>query len=63
MRIVGDAGRMHVFVHLHTIGVQVGDTVTAFQQIGTVNNSGNSMGDHLHYTIWRDSSRTELLDP
>ncbi len=63
VRIVDDAGRMHVFVHLHTVDVQVGDTVTAFQRIGTANNSGNSRGDHLHYTIWRDSSRTELLNP
>jgi hypothetical protein len=63
VRIVDSAGREHVFLHLHTVGVEVGDTVTAFQQIGTANNSGNSRGDHLHYTIWRDSSRQQALDP
>lgn len=63
VRVVDSAGREHVFLHLHTVGVEVGDTVTAFQQIGTANNSGNSRGDHLHYTIWRNSSRQQALDP
>ncbi len=63
VRLEDSAGREHVFLHLHTVGVEVGDTVTAFQQIGTANNSGNSRGDHLHYTIWRNSSRQQALDP
>ncbi len=63
VRIVDLAGREHVFLHLHTVGVKEGAPVTAFQQIGTANNSGDSHGDHLHYTIWRDSSHQQLLDP
>ncbi len=63
VRIEDYAGREHVFLHLHTVGVEVGDLVTAFHPIGTANNSGNSRGDHLHYTIWRDSSRLRALDP
>ena len=63
VRIVDYAGREHVFLHLHTVTVGVGDLPTAFHAIGTANNTGNSRGDHLHYTIWRNSSRQQALDP
>uniref|UniRef100_A0A831Z0Q3 M23ase beta-sheet core domain-containing protein n=1 Tax=candidate division WWE3 bacterium TaxID=2053526 RepID=A0A831Z0Q3_UNCKA len=38
-----------VFAHLASISVGDGDRVTVGQQLGTVNNTGNSSGTHLHY--------------
>lgn len=37
------------YLHLHARHVAVGANVTAGQQIGTVGNTGNSDGDHLHF--------------
>ena len=42
------------YLHLHTVGVAVGDPLEAGQVVGTANNTGNSDGDHLHYTHWID---------
>jgi murein DD-endopeptidase MepM/ murein hydrolase activator NlpD len=36
------------------VDVAVGDQVVPGQVIGTANNTGNSFGDHLHYTHWID---------
>ncbi|KRT67335.1 MAG: Membrane-bound metallopeptidase, partial [candidate division WWE3 bacterium CSP1-7] len=38
-----------VFGHLATTSVKSGDQVTVGQQVGTVDNTGNSSGTHLHY--------------
>ncbi|MDF2847181.1 MAG: peptidase [Oerskovia sp.] len=37
------------YLHLHVRHVVVGTSVAAGQQIGTVGNTGNSEGDHLHF--------------
>jgi hypothetical protein len=38
-----------IFAHLASISVSSGDQVTVGQQVGTVDNTGNSSGTHLHY--------------
>lgn len=40
-----------VYAHLDSREVNKGDVVTAGQQIGTADNTGNSFGDHLHLTL------------
>lgn len=42
-------GSATLYAHMQTRGVNVGDTVTASQQIGTSNNTGLSSGPHLHF--------------
>ncbi len=64
--LVDDLGREHVWVHLQEVSNtnwKSGDRIQAGTVIGKANNSGNSRGDHLHYTIWATVARQKPLDP
>lgn len=45
------------YAHLYSVGVKKGQSVKAGQQIGVQGNTGNSYGVHLHYEVYRGSSR------
>jgi hypothetical protein len=45
------SGWRATFMHLKTVDVAAGDECDYGQVIGTVDNSGNSTGPHLHYQI------------
>lgn len=48
------------YAHLSAVGVAVGDTVAAGQQLGNVGSTGLSDGPHLHFEVRR---RGEAFDP
>lgn len=49
-----------IYAHLNRIYVNLGDHVTRGKTIGTLGNTGNSTGPHLHYEIYYGSA---AIDP
>ncbi|MDF2536710.1 MAG: hypothetical protein K0R18_2872 [Bacillales bacterium] len=49
-------GKLHIYGHLNSISVVVGQTVSKGQQIGTQGNTGKSYGSHLHYEVRKNAS-------
>lgn len=49
-----------LYAHLATVKVKRGERVTRGQVLGTVGNTGNSYGAHLHFEVRREKSR---IDP
>jgi murein DD-endopeptidase MepM/ murein hydrolase activator NlpD len=48
-----DAGRSHVYMHLHAPArVKAGELVGAGETLGSVGQSGNAWDCHLHFEIW-----------
>ena len=47
-----------IYAHLASIAVQDGQAVKAGQIIGQANNTGNSFGSHLHFTLKIDGEST-----
>jgi len=49
-----------LYSHLNKIKVHARDYVKSKQVIGTIGESGNSNGPHLHFEIWQNSN---IIDP
>ncbi|WP_406195686.1 LysM peptidoglycan-binding domain-containing M23 family metallopeptidase [Kitasatospora sp. NBC_01560] len=56
-------GKYAEYAHLSSIGVKIGQTVTAGQQIGLSGATGNVTGPHLHFEIRTGSEYGSDIDP
>lgn len=56
-------GNTHLYAHLDSIGVKVGDIVLAGDIIGTQGTTGRSTGSHLHYEVRIDGKLLQHIDP
>ncbi|MBQ2017783.1 MAG: M23 family metallopeptidase [Alphaproteobacteria bacterium] len=50
-----------VYMHMDTMDVKAGQTVSRGQKIGTAGNTGNSGGAHLHYAVRFDGVNVDPL--
>ena len=60
VRIEHEDGYSTLYAHLATVSVKLGDTVKQGQVIGTMGDSGNAYGIHLHFEVRKDNAR---IDP
>ncbi|MFJ9948766.1 peptidoglycan DD-metalloendopeptidase family protein [Kitasatospora sp. NPDC091207] len=56
-------GKYAQYAHLSSIGVKIGQTVTAGQQIGLSGATGNVTGPHLHFEVRTGSEYGSDIDP
>lgn len=55
--IVGHhSGYQTLYAHMHTILTTRGKYVTTNTKLGTVGNTGQSTGSHIHFTVYKNSS-------
>ena len=47
----GQFDRWHIFMHLDSIAVSEGDSISQGTSVGMIGNTGSSTGPHLHYQI------------
>jgi len=48
----GDSGEDYVYMHMSTVGVSVGDSVSAGGTVGEVGQTGDATACHLHFEEW-----------
>ncbi len=50
------------YAHQAEILVNVGDVVETGQRIGTIGNTGRSVGPHLHWEVWVNGIPVDPID-
>ncbi len=59
--VIGHGSYFTIYGHLDRYTVSCGQSVSAGQQIGTVGNTGNSTGPHLHFEV--HDANWNLINP
>jgi murein DD-endopeptidase MepM/ murein hydrolase activator NlpD len=62
---LGNGSLTEQYAHLDTIAVKSGDVIKTGQLIGTVGQTGNATGPHLHFALFKDDlfGGMSALDP
>lgn len=60
VKLQHDGGYFTLYAHLSSVEVRLGDTVPQGAIIGYMGDSGNAYGAHLHFEVFKGSSR---IDP
>lgn len=60
VRIEHEDGYSTLYAHLESVSVKLGESVKQGQTIGTMGDTGNAYGIHLHFEVRKNNSR---LDP
>jgi murein DD-endopeptidase MepM/ murein hydrolase activator NlpD len=63
IEVKGDDGKSYRFAHLQSLNVQQGAKVGGGQTIGTVDSTGNSTGDHLHFEVLDQAHGNAPVNP
>lgn len=61
VRIQLDDGTIHVYGHMESFSVQVGQRVKAGEQIAIIGNRGQSTGPHLHFEVHENGVKIDPL--
>lgn len=63
IEVKGDDGKNYRFAHLQQMDVQAGSKIGQGQQLGKVDSTGNSTGDHLHVEVMDAQHGNSLINP
>ncbi len=59
VRIQLDDGTIHVYGHMDSFSVYVGQRVKAGEQIAVIGNRGQSTGPHLHFEVHENGQKVD----
>ncbi|WP_197320773.1 M23 family metallopeptidase [Saccharomonospora sp. NB11] len=59
VRVQLDDGTIHVYGHMDSFSVQVGQRVKAGEQIAVIGNKGQSTGPHLHFEVHENGVKVD----
>lgn len=59
VRVQLDDGTIHVYGHMDSFSVQVGQRVKAGEQIAVIGNKGQSTGPHLHFEVHQGGQKVD----
>jgi hypothetical protein len=54
--VLDNTGHLHVYAHLSSVAVKVGQTINQGDTVGNQGSTGKSTGPHLHYEVRKASS-------